>query len=729
MKKCCSIIAAVVLCLLLSVSVAGAATPPLRYVVDEGFPPYSHLTGNRLEGFDIELMGMIFEDSPYQLEIIPLKWTDALDEMSRGEADVISSIVKMDDRQDYLLFSDVIAHDASAFFGISGKDFALDNLQSSGYRIGVGTGYYEEHLLQETLGIDEYHTFTDLRLAMQALLAGRIDLIFGDEKVVQYFLIQNRLQGRISPVETGLFPRGYHFGISKNQPALLSFINGRLRELRTSGAYEALYQKHFFELSPYQMARQRRYYWALTGLGLLSLLILIVGIRHLSMRKQFLELAEKNRLIEYMAYHDEFTGLPNKRALNDYLRNAMQEADQRGTSVAFMIMDLDDFQMVNDTYGHKVGDQVIKELSERIVQVIPENAMLSRHGGDEFALCVGNVNHREEVQPLVTTMMQIIRRRMPVNNMTLHPCMSIGIAFYPTDAADQQTLFTYADAALYKAKNMGRNSSVFFSPEIYQQVRHNIETEVALRRALKKNEFSLVYQPLIDSVDETVCGTEVLIRWHHPQEGLVSPGDFIPVAERTGQIIEIGQWVLEEVCRHIQKWQETIATPMPVSINLSLKQLQKEAFVDEFKQTLLRYGVSPSQIKLEVTETVAMVNPEEAIETLKSLSALGVRLSLDDFGTGYSSMSYLKMMPVNEVKMDRSFLWKMENDKTQELIVSTIVDLVHALGRKVVAEGVETEHQKQLLQHIGCDVLQGYYYAKPMSLEAFMAWLEERQQR
>ncbi len=680
--------------------VASHADSPVRYYADISYPPYSYHLHSTMEGFDVELLRLIFSTEDYQLEIYGAEWDVVLKALREGEADIISSLASTAERENYMLFTDTTAKTSTAFLGLADRPFSLDQLPAYENRVGVGQDYSDETLLREELGMEKYRTYKDLNLAIMALLAGQIDLIFAEEAAVKYFLIQQQLQGRVTAYETNLFPRQYHYGVSPDRPELVTFINKRLRNLRAAGVYETLYQKYFFEPSPYEVARQEREHLKTLAFAVAGAVLLFLMVRHLALRRKIQELQASNeqirameqvlsdqvdqlqehaKTIEYMAYHDDLTGLSNVRALREYLDKAMKTADETNTSISFMIMDLDDFQMVNDLYGHQVGDQLIQQLADRLKKLVPEDAIVVRPGGDEYILCSEKLGNRDVARDFFVQLLLHMQEPVGMEALTIHPCMSLGVAFYPEDAQDAQTLFAYADVAMYQAKLQGRNSYTFFTRETLHHVESRIRTEAELRRALENGEFELVYQPLVSAATEEFCATEALIRWQHPTKGTVPPMDFIPVAEATGQILAIGQWVLEEVCRQMNLWRQSGGKELPVSVNISLKQLQEPTFVSWVRQLLDSHGVSPGQLKLEITETLAMLEMDTVLRPLQALKEYGITISLDDFGTGFSSMNHLQNMPVHEVKIDK-------------------------------------------LKSFGCDLLQGYYYGMPMTFQELTSW-------
>lgn len=719
-----------------------AESTVVRYYADDMYPPYSYVSVNGLEGFDVELMTYIVEGTDYHLQAQGAGWAQVLEHLESGRADVISSLAKTPARSEIMLFSNPIARITNGFFGTAEfSGFSMEMLTD--YRIGVGQDYSDEVLLREQLGVENYQVYRNLNVAVQALLAGQIDLIFAEEQALRHFLIQNRLQGRVVAHATDLYPRDYHYGISKERPELVAMIDQRLAALQAEGTYERIYQKYFQQPSADSLARQRRQRYQRMLLGGLGLAALLLAVRYSIIRRQMTELRasyqqirameevlgdqleqlhQQDRLLraseerlKYMAYHDELTELPNLRAFNEYLQQAIEEADLEQTEVAFLLMDLDDFKLINDMYGHAVGDMVLVEVANRLKELQQENAMIARLGGDEYMICIKHMEERQQLHQFVDQLLAAMNQPMRINELDLYPSSSVGIAFYPSDAANPQILFAHADAAMYLAKKRGRNAAAYYSRDLHEHIRHKLETGAGLRQALELQEFQVYYQPLVEPGTGVIKGIEALLRWKHPTLGMIPPGQFIPIAEETGQILEIGWWLLDEVNRHLESWWQQGVQPLPVSVNISIKQLQHPLFLENLMKRLQKPGISRTTLKLEITESIAMLNPKETMVNLEQIKQQGLEISLDDFGTGFSSMNRLQTMPVQELKIDKSFIGNLEKSEKQQAIVETLVHLAHALDKKVVAEGVETREQAELLGRYGCDLLQGYYFHRPMS--------------
>ncbi|WP_096155188.1 bifunctional diguanylate cyclase/phosphodiesterase [Bacillus sp. FJAT-45066] len=429
--------------------------------------------------------------------------------------------------------------------------------------------------------------------------------------------------------------------------------------------------------------------------------------------------AEKK--VAYLAYFDAETSLPNRQNFNEKLAEYIKEIKirKKKTKVAIMFIDLDRFKIINDSEGHFVGDELLKIVVERIHDELPSRSYLGRFGGDKFTLLLSKVSGVDEVLEVAQAIQSTIASPLFYNQKEFYLTASIGISMYPNDGDDEQTLLKNADAAMNQSKQLGGNKIKFYSTDMNEQSLFKIELESYLRKALEKQEFFLCYQPFIDLLTQQVVGAEALIRWDHPKLGLVSPLEFIPLAEETGLIIPIGEWVLITACIEAKKWQEQGYEKFSISVNVSASQFQQPNFVEIVKKALQISGLSPCALKLELTESVMLRNATYSITVMKEIQKLGVQLSVDDFGTGYSSLSYLKDLPINNLKIDRSFIKNLSMTSKDVAIVNAIITMGKGLNLNVVAEGLETEDQLDLLKSMQCDIGQGYYFSKPLIKEEF----------
>ncbi|MGT2433069.1 putative bifunctional diguanylate cyclase/phosphodiesterase [Cupriavidus basilensis] len=435
-----------------------------------------------------------------------------------------------------------------------------------------------------------------------------------------------------------------------------------------------------------------------------------------------LSLAEANQELTYLALHDNLTKLPNRVLLEDRLDRAIQEAAQKNTRFALMFMDLDGFKAVNDAYGHPVGDQLLVEVARRIVATVRAQDTIARLGGDEFVL-LASVGEPEDAATLAEKVLTAIREPFQVTGRELRVSTSIGIAMYPGDGTLQHDLLTNADAAMYHAKALGRNTICFFEASMNANVHEQLQLVQDLRLALERGELILQYQPKLTAPSGPVVGVEALVRWVHPTRGLIAPDQFIPQAEKTGLIVPMGNWILDEACRQMREWRDAGHPHWTVAVNLSALQFRHASLIKTVRDTLTRHALEPGCLTLEVTESTAMRDADASLQILKQLHDMGVRISIDDFGTGYSSLLYLKRLPASELKIDRGFIRDLARDTEDAAIVSAIVALGRTLNLNIVAEGVETAKQQDFLTRLGCDSLQGFLLGRPMSAEMLIASL------
>lgn len=425
-------------------------------------------------------------------------------------------------------------------------------------------------------------------------------------------------------------------------------------------------------------------------------------------------LEKANSELVQLALHDNLTRLPNRLLLEDRLSQALEIAKRERSCFAVMFMDLDGFKAVNDAYGHHIGDELLVSVTERLRSCIRAQDTLARLGGDEFVL-LAVVTSPDDAATLADKLVQRIDEPFELSRYELRVSLSVGIAIYPNDGEGTRDLLLHADAAMYHTKSAGRNGYSFFEPSMNANAAEHLQLLHDLRLAEARGELRLHYQPKFEAPAGPVRGFEALLRWQHPKRGLLSPDAFLPLAEKTGLIIPMGKWVLEEACRQLREWHLQGFSQWTIAVNLSAVQFDQPDLPGMVAEILDRYAIPAVQLTLEITETVAMRNPEVTIETLEKLTNLGVKASIDDFGTGYSSLLYLKRLPASELKIDRAFVKEMSVGNEDSVIVSAIVALAKALGLEIVAEGVETPEQQAFLTDLGCETLQGFLLDRPMT--------------
>ena len=423
--------------------------------------------------------------------------------------------------------------------------------------------------------------------------------------------------------------------------------------------------------------------------------------------------------LAHLAQFDTLTGLPNRNLLRDRLAQAVARVQREGWLTAVLFLDLDRFKEINDTLGHATGDEVLKIVAARMRAVVRETDTVARFGGDEFTLLLEDVKTPSDVAAVARKLLAVLEQPMPVEGRDLFVSASIGIAVCPQDGRDSQTLLRHADTAMYAAKAAGRNTFEFYAARMGAAAKERMTVEASLRQALERQAFVLHYQSILDVKTGALRGAEALVRWQHPEWGLVAPARFIGVAEASGLIVPLGEWILHEACRQAVAWRAAGLPPLRISVNLSARQFRKAALAELIAVTLARTGLPASSLTVELTESLLMENAEASRGMLADLKAQGVHIALDDFGTGYSSLSYLKQFPLDVVKIDRSFIRDVTTDPDDATIVRAMIALAHNLGFALTAEGVETAEQLAFLGEHGCDTAQGYFFSKPVPAETF----------
>lgn len=440
----------------------------------------------------------------------------------------------------------------------------------------------------------------------------------------------------------------------------------------------------------------------------------IVGFRGIA--RDITERKRADETIQHMAYHDDLTGLPNRRMLQDKLKYELEEARRKNHRLAVLFLDLDRFKIINDSLGHAFGDLVLNAVSRRLVHSLNNRGIVGRMGGDEFTVILPGIRNVNEVVTLARKIVEEMNKPLIIQGQEFHITCSIGISLYPEDGLNVENLMMRADTAMYRAKEQGRNNYKFYRTDKDAWASRRLELETQLRKALQQEEFILFYQPQVDMHGQ-IRGMEALVRWEHPVWGIISPQKFIPLAEETGLIVQLDEWVLKTACRQNKEWQEQGFPPIPVSVNLSMRQFQQKNLVDHISAILTDVNLDAKFLELELTESMVMNNSEETLTTLRNLKKMGIQISLDDFGTGYSSLSHLKYFPIDALKIDQSFIRNITNHPDDMAIVQAIIRLAHSLKLKVVAEGVEHEKQSQLLLKWGCHLRQGYLFSPPVPAE------------
>ncbi|MFO7982730.1 MAG: EAL domain-containing protein, partial [Desulfuromonadales bacterium] len=437
------------------------------------------------------------------------------------------------------------------------------------------------------------------------------------------------------------------------------------------------------------------------------------------------QLNENRRRLQELAHNDPLTGLPNRLLFDDRLTRALNRCKRSDGELALVFLDLDRFKNINDSLGHSAGDHVLCEMARRLLELVRTTDTVARWGGDEFLMILEQESGNLPVSEIVSRIKSKLSEPVVFEDHELTVSSSIGISLFPVDARSEEELLKCADTAMYRAKELGRNNFQFYTADMNAHTRKKLHLEEELRRAIRKDQFELHYQPQIDISSGRLIGMEALVRWNHPKRGLLASGTFIELAEETGLILPLGQLILLQACRQLRQWQRQGVSVVPMAINISAAQFHQESFVDEVDQALAETGIDPKLLELEITESVTMDKVESSIATLLDLKVRGINISIDDFGTGYSSLSYLKRFPISKLKIDRSFINDIETDADDEAIVSSIIALGGSMGIAVLAEGVETVGQKDILQTKGCQMAQGFLFGRPVPAQDMEKILEK----
>ncbi|MFD2097463.1 EAL domain-containing protein [Corallincola platygyrae] len=477
--------------------------------------------------------------------------------------------------------------------------------------------------------------------------------------------------------------------------------------------------------------------WQILGQRVRYMLRASKAFRELKSNEERLKSNEEK--LRYLAYYDELTDLPNRQMFNEYLARGISQAKRDKKKAALLFIDLDQFKRFNDTLGHAFGDKLLTKVSDQLKNTLRPNDYVSRNhgvsatneelelarlGGDEFTICLTDVSHNADIARVANRVIESVSQPMLVDNYEVMVTPSIGIAVYPDDGEEIETLLKNADTAMYSAKDAGRGCFQFYSNEMNAKALQRLRMENELRKAIENQELRVLYQPKVDVEKREFIGVEALVRWENPERGMVSPAEFIPLAEESGLIIDIDHWVLKTACAQAVEWQQTLGIEIPVAVNVSALNFKQDDLVEQIQKALSMTGLPPSQLELEMTESVVMRDVEENTVRLNKLKAMGASISVDDFGTGYSSLSYLKRLPIDQVKIDRSFVRDIEESAEDRAIVNAIIAMATSLKLDVLAEGVETDEQTRLLKQAGCQRLQGFLYARPMPAEEAAALLK-----
>lgn len=700
----------------------------LKVAGDYNLRPYEYVNEKgQFEGFNVDIMKAIEKAMNINIELIPMTWADAIEALENGEVDAIQGMSKTKERTNKYAFTQSTIINSHAIFvlretkGVNG----IEDLY--GLRVAYQEKDVQEETIKEIPGIIPISRSSQTE-AIEALLDGHADAFIGNRITAIYYLNSIKKTNEVKIVGEPLGETAYGPATMPSNRLAYRLLEEGLNKIKEDEAYDKIYRKWFGnQLSDgYLIFRKIVKYVAIGGCvsGLVVLLLFVWNkkLKHeVSIRTSEIELANKELLVQQeriykLAYYDPITDLPNKYYFIDELNETISQLNKE-EKLAVLYLDLDRFKHINDNLGHNIGDELLRLLGTRLQKLIRKEDLIARSGGDEYLILLKNIKNTSQIDEVVSRIIKSFKEHISYKGYELYLTTSIGIAIYPEGGEDSNSLIKNSEIALYKAKEMGGNSYYIYNAEIGKREYDNLITLNQLRQAINNDEFILYYQPKFDIKTREIIGMEGLIRWQNPKRGLVFPDEFIPLAEETGLIYAIGEWTLREACRQNKEWIDKGYKPRRVCVNISARQFQHYNFLDMVSNILEETKLEPWYLGVEITETTAISDINYTIDVLNRLKKLGVSVIMDDFGTGYSNLGYLSEMNIDELKIDKSFVWSLENNEKYREISKTIILLAKQFNIRVTAEGIESEEQLNILRELGSDTGQGYYFSRPIPPE------------
>ncbi|NLV89484.1 MAG: EAL domain-containing protein, partial [Tissierellia bacterium] len=650
-----------------------------RFAGDYNHPPYEYVDKNgRFTGFNVDIINAIAEIMNIDVQIIPMSWDNAVWSLDTGEVDGIIGMAQNDSRLERYRFTSHTLLNEQVIFVHKDTVHVSSIEELAGFRVAYQRGDYNEAVLLRISNVKRFPKI-DQEEALMALANGEVDAVLGNKLVGIYHLQRNKLTDEIKIVGEPISSVKYGPVVSMDNEELLNILEEGLHLIIENKTYEAIYNKWFGE-SISNLRLILDLYKDKLIFGLIILLMSFVFLymyskrlqKEVSKRTLELEMANKNLIeqqkeIYNLAYFDPITSLPNRTYFVEEVNNKFENPDEVLSNFAILFLDIDRFKHINDTLGHNVGDYILKLLGNRLSKLVKSGDIVARAGGDEFYILMNNYKNIDEVTDLAERILADFKSPYIVKDYTLYLTTSIGIVTFPDGGVDTHSLIKNADLALYKSKGLGGNTYYIYGEEIKSEGLERMMLLNQLRYAVEYDELVLHYQPQIDISTGEIRGVEALVRWNHPERGLLYPDEFIYLAEESGFIIQMGEWIIRQACLDGKKWQDE-GKEIIVSVNISSKQFQQDDFVNKVTEIINESGLNPRNLTLEITETIAISDIKHTIEVLNRLRSLGIAVAIDDFGTGYSSLSYLNEMSVNELKIDRSFIWDIERNDKNKLI-------------------------------------------------------------
>ncbi len=697
--------------------------PSIKIGIDRAFPPFGYINENdEYVGFSADLMKIIEYRLKLRLKMDKTAtWNETMQMAKAGELDLVSGLVDTKLRQQFLTFTKPYISNPTVIISDAihkGYIGSLEKLKNK--KVAVEKGSFANDELSENHPLIELMPVKNSSLALSLVASEMADAYVGNAVTASHLIKKLGYQNLSFSGETG-YSSSHSIGINKNNVILHSIVSKALDSIDPK-SIKAL-KNHWFGMEVKQPISSNTI--VKIAAAFFSLLLILLAWSF-SLRKTKNELKLSQKLIQLEAEQDHLTGLGNRRKFYDLLELEIKECEKTHGSFSLFQIDFDNFKEINDNFGHSVGDLLIIEAGKRISSCLSSNDKLTRLGGDEFMLIISNSQSKNIVERYAKALKTSMSNTFYLDENEIHSSVSIGITTYPFDATSSEQLVNNVDQAMFNAKKLGKNRFSYFTSSMKNEIIQRNNTIKDLRVAIKEEQFTLNYQPIIDLSTNKITKAEALIRWHHPSRGLISPDDFIPLAEETGLINEIGEWVFKKAVAETVQIKEILGSDFQMSINTSPLQYGKNGMnVSDWFSHIISSGLNGKNIALEITESVLMGSNDSIKNKLYNLRDLDVKISIDDFGTGYSSLSYLKKFDIDFLKIDRSFVQNLSKDSDDLVLIQAIIIMAHKLGCKVIAEGVENETQRAILANEGCDYGQGYYFSKPLSSSNFMAFLQK----
>jgi len=691
----------------------------IRYCYPPDLKPFSFMKEGKLAGIAEEYIRLFERSLGVSMEAVPSKsMRESIEKTIKGECDLHLAMIHSKQFSDQIDFTIPYIEDSIVLATKSDEVFIPDIQKLENKKVGVLEKSSLYYGLKELYPSIEFVQFGTVREGLDALNRGEI---FGytSSMVILSYLIQHEYPAQLRISGKFNRPFSWSLGIHKGESILLTLMNRLVKSIEPDES-QRIFSR--WVAVKYEKGVDYVLIWKIAVGSILLFSALLLWNRRLIRHRR--ELEKHKAEINYIAYHDTLTGLPNRVALNGMIKEAIETARQNNTIFAIFFIDLDRFKIINDTLGHQVGDQMIKIVSKRIKRILREHDKIARIGGDEFVVVIEKITNTEESALIAEKILKTINQIIAIDSYDLRTTASIGIAHYPEDGNDIGTLIKNADSAMYLAKEEGKNNYQYYTHALSEEIRYRMEIEHDLKNAIEKEEFSLEYQPQYDLHTKKIIGAEALLRWKHAKYDMISPAKFIPIAEDSGFILQLNNWVFKEACKNFQEWKAQGICLKHISINISGTQFNQENIVAKFQTMIKEIGIKAKEVELEITEHYIMEDILKSQSIFEQLRKIGFKIAIDDFGTGYSSMSYLKKLPIDTIKIDKSFIDEIPYNMSDIAITKAILTLAKSLRYSVIAEGIESSAQEQFLLDQGCDIGQGYLFSKPLSNEAFIRFVK-----